>query len=426
MKTQHTLKNYSLWIAEGLLAGTFAGLTVAVYRLGLTYAEYALAFIWNFIRGNALCIGLWFIALLLLAAIVGGLLRIEGKAGGSGLPQLAAENEGRLDPCWWRVIAVKIPAAVLCILGGLSLGRVGPSIHLGAMAAKGVSHLPGGGREKQENRNRLLCCGAGAGLAATFHVPLAGFLFILEELRRDFDLALVVTGMSASMAADIVTRIIFGDATVFSYRAGAVPLRQYWLLILMGILLGLAGALYNFSMKNMQLLFKRFKHVPMEIRLMAPFLLAGILGLVLPQVLGGGKAMVAVLMGHPALSALALLLIVKFLFSVVCTGSGAPGGIFFPLFVMGAYLGAIFGDLSIQFCAVDAGLWQQFIILGMVGFFAGILRLPLTAVAIAAEITGSIAGLPDIILVSLIAYATANLTHTKSIIGEMLWVMEQG
>lgn len=425
MRENYTLKNYSLWIAEGVFAGILAGLTVAVYRFALRFAENNLSAIWNFIRGNALYIVLWFLALLLLAVTVGALLRIDGHAGGSGLAQLAAEANGRLDPCWWRVILVKIPASMLCFLGGLSLGQAGPSIHLGAMAAKGVSHLPGGGREKTENRRRLLFCGAGAGLAATFHIPLAGLLFILEELRYGFDLALVVTGMAATASADIVTRICFGEATLFSYQPGRVPVTQYWILLLLGILLGLAGAFYNFSMRSMQLLFKRFKNVPMEVRLMIPFLMAGVLGLVLPQVLASGKTMGALLKnGHPAIPVLFLLLLVKFIFSVVCTGSGAPGGIFSPMFAMGAYMGAIFGDIASQLFAVNADLWQQFIILGMAGFFSAIFRLPLTAVAITAEITGSIVGLPDIIVVSLIAYATANLTRTRPIIRELLFVME--
>lgn len=413
-------KNYSKWIMEGILSGVFAGITVTVYRFGLTHAENILAAIWNYIRGNALFTALWFVALLLLAAIVGGLLRIESRAGGSGLPQLAAEIEGAMDPCWWKVIIIKLVSAVLCILGGLSLGRVGPSIQFGAMAGKGVSLIPGNERELRENRLRLLCCGAGAGLAATFHVPLAGFLFIIEELRRGFDRAIVVTGITATLTADMVSRVFFGNATVFSYTAGSVPLTHYGVLVLLGVILGLAGAFYNFSMVKMQLLFKHFKKIPQEIRLMVPFLLAGILGLVLPQVLGGGRPMVAILMGeHPALSTLAILLIVKFIFSVICSGSGAPGGIFFPLFVMGAYIGAICGDVSVQFLGLDAALWQQFIILGMAGFFTGILRLPLTGIAITAEITGSIAGLPDIIIVVLAAYVTANLTRTKSIIKEL-------
>lgn len=417
---KQNIKQYIIWLVEGILAGAGAGITVALYRFGLTNAENILSFIWDKIRGNALLTGLWFAALLLLAVIVGSLLRLEGRAGGSGLPQLAAEIDGAIDPCWWKVILVKLISAVLCILGGLSLGRVGPSIQFGAMAAKGVSHIPGNGRELKENRLRLLCCGAGAGLAATFHVPLAGLLFILEELRHNFDKALVITGAAASLSGDIVCRLIFGNATVFSYTPGLIPLPDYWLLVLLGLLLGLAGAFYNYSMVKMQLLFNKFKKVPQEIRFMVPFLLAGIFGLCLPQILGGGRPMVKILTDtSPVLTTLLILFVFKFIFSVICSGSGAPGGIFFPLFVMGAYLGAIFGSVSIQFFGVDAGLWQQFMILGMAGFFTGILRLPLTGIAITAEITGSILGLPDIVLVVLVSYATAGLTPVKSIIREL-------
>lgn len=426
MEEKYTVRNYSLWAGEGILAGAFAGLTIAVYRFCLRAAEEGLATVWQFLRGNPLYIALWFAALLLLAVITGGMMRIEGKAGGSGLPQLASEVRGGMDPCWWRVILVKIPAASLGTLAGLSLGRTGPSIHLGAMAAKGISHIPGGGRQTRESRLRLLCCGAGAGLAATLHVPLAGLLFTLEQLRRGFDLAYVVTGMAATVSADIVTRIFFGSAAAFPYQAGSIPVEKYWLLVLLGVVLGLAGGVYNFSIANMQRMFKRFQKVPQEIKFMVPFLLAGVFGIVLPEVLGGGQPMVLLLVKtSPALSVMAGLLIVKFIFSVICTGSGAPGGIFTPMFVMGAYMGAIFGSLAVQYCGVEPSLWQSFIILGMAGFFAGIFRLPLTGIAMGVEIIGSIQGLPDILLVCLVAFAVGNLTRTKSIIAEMLSVAEE-
>lgn len=421
MKTQNKIIEYSRWIAEGICVGLASAAVVAVYHVSLTRSEALLASIWDFIRGHALYITVWFAFLLLLSVLVGALLRIEANAGGSGLVQLILEYNGKLDLCWWRIILVKIPAAALCALGGLSLGQAGPSIHMGAMSAKGVSLIPGGGRDRQENRLRLFCCGAGAGLTATFHVPLAGLFFILEKLHGRFDTSFVITGMSATLSADLMTRMLFGSKTAFSYQAVDIPFTCWWILPLFGILLGLAGAFYNFSMGRMQRLFKRFPQIPMEVRLMVPFLCAGVLGLLLPQVIGNGSRMSALIMSQrPALSILVLLLAVKFIFSVICTGSGAPGGVFSPMFVMGAYLGAVFGSLAITGLSLDPNLWTQFILLGMTGFFAGIFRLPITAVVIVAEINGSITGLPTAIIVALTAYATANLTHTGSIIRELM------
>ena len=96
----------------------------------------------------------------------------------------------------------------------------------------------------------------------------------------------------------------------------------------------------------------------------------------------------------PALPALALLLLAKFLFSVVSFGSGAPGGIFFPMLVLGSYLGAIFGSVVIPLLGLPADRMDKFIILAMAGIFASIVRAPITGIVLIAEMTGSEANDP--------------------------------
>lgn len=123
---------------------------------------------------------------------------------------------------------------------------------------------------------------------------------------------------------------------------------------------------------------------------------------------------------HPSVTFLLLLLIVKFLFSAVSFGSGAPGGIFFPLLVLGSYIGAIYGDLSIQLLGLSDNMWSQFIILGMAGLFSSITRAPLTGIILITEMSGNMHRLLDIGVVCILAYATANLLGSKPIYDSLL------
>lgn len=404
-----------LYVFYGLLVGILGGLAAILYRFLLGQAENFLFDAVAFISGNSVRILLWFSSLALLSLVVGKIAAWEPLAAGSGIPQVSGEVRGHLNPIWWRVLLAKITGGTLAILGGLSLGREGPSIQLGAMAAKGISRI---GRLDLTKERHLISCGAGAGLAAAFNAPLAGILFVLEEIHHNFDRKILAVGIVAAVTADYLSKLFFGQSTVFSYESPLMNLRNYWLLLVLGILLGAAGALYNLVMVKGQDLMGK---CPRPIKMLIPFLVAGVLAVCLPQVLGGGHQMVELLMTErPALPMLALLLTVKFLFSVVSFGSGAPGGIFFPMLVLGSYLGAIFGSVVIPLLGLPADRMDKFIVLAMAGIFASIVRAPITGIVLIAEMTGSMTCLIDVVAVSILSYLTANLLGVPPIYTSLL------
>ncbi|WP_434311737.1 ClC family H(+)/Cl(-) exchange transporter [Hominifimenecus sp. rT4P-3] len=407
------------YVFYGLQVGLLAGLVAIFYRLLLGKAEDALFFVVHWISGNPLRIGGWFLCLIPLGLIVGLIAKWEPMSAGSGIPQVSGEMRGHLNPVWWRVLLAKISGGSLAILGGLSLGREGPSIQLGAMAAKGIAkefRLDG-----TMERN-LISCGAGAGLAAAFNAPLAGILFVLEEIHRTFDRRVLAMGLVAAVVADYLSKLVFGQSTIFSYESPVMNLKNYWLLVILGILLGVAGVVYNLVMVKGQDWFGRLKKIPQPVKVMIPFLIAGVLAVYLPEVLGGGHAMVELLTAEqiPGLSVLVLLLLAKFLFSVVSFGSGAPGGIFFPLLILGSYIGAIFGSIVVPLLGLPEDLIQKFIILAMAGIFASIVRAPITGIVLIAEMTGSMTSLIDIVVVSMISYLVANLLGNPPIYATLL------
>ena len=399
---------YSL-VLEGILVGAASGLTAVLFRLALEQAEAFRQWVGQQLSQTPWAIPLWVVALLVGAALVTLLLKWEPYIGGSGIPQVEGELQGALSQCWWRVLTAKFLGGVISIGAGLSLGREGPSIQLGAMAGKGVSRLCR--RECTEER-LLFTCGAGAGLSAAFNAPLAGVLFALEELHKDFSTQVLLSMMSASITADLVSRVLCGQAPVFDFTGvEMLPLSQYWMVLILGLFLGVVGAFYNFCLEKSQQLYAK---LPWQyLRTVIPFLLAGVLLLVYPKVLGGGSSLVGQVSQSMALEALLLLFAVKFLYSMVSFGSGVPGGIFLPLLVLGALVGACSSQVF-QLMGFSVPT-ENFIMLAMAGMFSAIVRAPVTGIVLISEMCGSVSHLLTLTLVSLAAYVVADLLGSRPV-----------
>ena len=280
-------------IGEGLLVGIIGGLVVLFYRIALSYAGDWLNQILSYIKGKPLAILGWFAVLALFAVIVGKLVKMEPMISGSGIPQVEGEVTGKLTQNWKRVLPAKFLGGFLCLLGGLSLGREGPSIQLGAMAGKGVSQILD--RGKTEERY-LMTCGASAGLAAAFHAPLAGVIFAVEEIHKGFSVSILISVMTASVTADFIASSLIGLEPVFQFDLEhSLPQNYYWLLIVLGIIVGAAGVFYNWAMLKAQDLYKKPKCLNETGRILIAFLTAGVLGFVMPAVLGSGHNLIEAL-----------------------------------------------------------------------------------------------------------------------------------
>ena len=182
----------TMLVVEGLLVGVFAGLVTSLYRYLLDRADDIRNAAIGFCSGSPLRMLGWFGALAVMAVVVTLLLKWEPMISGSGIPQVEAELMGYIRPCWWRVVLGKIAAGFVCILGGLSLGREGPSVQLGGMAGKGISR---GLKRFRLEEHFLITCGASAGLSAAFNAPLAGVMFALEEIHKNFSAMVLLSCM---------------------------------------------------------------------------------------------------------------------------------------------------------------------------------------------------------------------------------------
>lgn len=406
-KIEYRNKEAFYLIVRGLEVGVAAGLVCVLYRYLLQYAERGLNIVLSQLNGNPVRIIFWFIALIVLGLFVSTINKSVPFASGSGIPQVNGEVKGHFDEPWWQVILAKLVGGATSVFSGLSLGREGPSVQLGGMAAKGIAKVTGADKTTEL---RMISCGAGAGMSAAFNAPLAGVMFVLEEIHHSFDKNILCMGIVATVTADYTSKLFFGQSTIFNYDTINFPLRDYWILVIMGIVMGICGILYNIGMLKMQDIYKKFKSVPDYIKMPVVFVLSGVVGIVLPQITCGGHSMVEFLINdHPSLTFMIVLLSAKYIFGAVCFASGAPGGTLYPLCILGTYIGAIFGTGAINILGLNQSFWEEFVVLGMAGLFSSIVRAPITGIVLMFELTGNMNNLLPLATVSLISYAVANL-----------------
>jgi H+/Cl- antiporter ClcA len=413
-------------VLKSIAIGTVAGVIVTLYRYVLSIAEKFCLSAYSFLRSHPSELPVWIAFVLALGLITGWFMNRFRMAGGSGIPQVKGIILGFLKDNWFSTLIVKFIGGATAILAGLSLGREGPSIQLGACVGDGLGKLLSKSRTE---RKILIAGGASAGLAAAFNAPLAGVMFAFEEIFRYLSPIILLATTVSAIIADYISKIFVGMTPIFSFdTSDAIPLNAYWILILLGALTGLAGAFYNKALIWAQLFYGRlWSNLRMKILKPVPiFAFAVFIGILFPLAIGSGHSVLEELRFSNSVRFFLALLAVKFVFSIVSFLSGAPGGIFFPLLILGALLGASFGKIAIDWWGMETALFDNFIILAMAGLFTAIVRAPITGIVLLTEMTGSFTHLLSLTIVSIVAYIVANTTGIPPIYDSLLGALLEG
>lgn len=391
-------------VVLGAVVGIVSGLMAVFYRILLGKIDQ----IRTSLYAEGFSIGMLLLALFAAWAII-KLLWWARFSGGSGIPQIRGELLGQWEMPIASTMASKIAGGALGNLVGLSLGREGPSIQLGGLTGKVVAKITG---RSVESERILIAAGSSAGLAAAFNAPIAGTLFALEELYGTFSHRLFIPGMTASLTATGVSYFLLGDNASFTFRISEVlGLHTAFWVILTGVLAGLSGICFNRLLEHVRGIFGK---VPGGLRSILPFvlLLTVAIGYLFPEILGGGHHLVEMLVTTDISLALCLLLLVsKLLFTVFCYDSGAQGGIFLPVLVLGALCGSIVFYLS----GMDPVYKVNFIICGMAAVMTSVVRSPIMAILLVMEMTGSFTHLTMIALSAMTAFLVAEGTGTEAV-----------
>lgn len=373
-----------------VIVGAVSGLVVAVFRISLEQADHwrnaliAWAQGWN-VAGMLLIAGVCASATAIAAWLV---RRFSPQATGSGIPHVEAVVRGEVRQVPFRLIPVKFAGGLLAIGSGLALGREGPSVQIGATIAHLVGRLF---RRTWQDCRVLLAAGAGAGLATAFNVPIAGAIFVLEEVVRRFETRIAIIALGTSATAISVARFFLGAGTDFHVEelhyvgTGASPL-----IFLLGLCSGFLAVGYNHGMLGTIAAAKRLTRWPVELRAALVGAGVGMLAWFAPDLVGGGEPLTqTTLAGAWSLSVLPLVFLLRFGLSAVSYAARTPGGLFAPMLVLGAQFGLAFGIVSQRaFPSLDIQP-AAFAVVGMAAFFTGVVRAPLTGIVLVTEMTAS-------------------------------------
>lgn len=344
----------------------------------------------------------------LLAWLTSGALK---PTRGSGIPQViaaldVATTEFRRDNLSLKVSAGKLALTTLSLLGGASVGREGPTVHVGAS----LMYMFGrwfGFRDPKELSHFLLAGGA-AGIAAAFNTPLAGIVFAIEELSGRFEHRFSGTLLTAVIVGGVVSLGLLGNYTYFGKVSATLPLGQAWLAILVcGTVAGLLGGVFA---KAVLLTMEGRPRWLGRLRQRHPVLLAALCGLALVLL---GAAFGAGAFGTGYEQARGLVQggatvghefgLMKLLANLVSYVAGIPGGLFSPALAVGAGLGH---NLAAMMPSVDERI---FVLLGMCAYLTGVTQAPLTSAVISLELTDSSDMLLPILATVLIARGVSGL-----------------
>ena len=359
---------------------------------------------------------------LVLGTLAGGIIELLApSAAGGGIPQVKAALAKYPVILNLRTAIVKTVATILIVGAGFTLGRRGPTVHIGAALGAQVSRwIP----NSPTNRRQMIAAGAAAGLAAGFNTPIAGVLFVVEELMRDISGLTLETAIAASFTGAVVSRI-FGStdlnvplAVIDSARRGSFAVPEIPFYVVLGILAGVLGGIFNRSIiAGMK--FARSLPISIPLRIGMAGLISGTIVAWLPPFFQDNAGLRELLIaGQFSWQVTALVFVAQFCLTILVYSAGAPGGLFAPALVLGSALGYLVGLAEVALIRSESP--YTFAFAGMGAFFTAVVRVPVTAIIIIFEMTADFNLVLPLMIACAVAYIVAESVSPASLYEHLL------
>lgn len=404
---------FSIALLIGLLAGTVGGYFHHAINWLSQWPHWLSSALhgWQLVGAGA-CVTM-------LAALTALFLvrRFAPEAGGSGVQEIEGAMADKRVVRWHRVLPVKFFGGILSISSGLVLGREGPTIHIGASVAQGISQFF---RILPAERKGLLAAGGAAGLACAFNAPVASMIFVIEEMRAEFPYSIrnYMAVALACLASTVATQWIGGSAPDLRilYEGGLVALPWLAVFIPLGVILGALGVLLNSGLL-------RLSDFSAACQKRVPYSYTAVVGLIVgalivsyPAFVTGGESLVREYgIAAPGIGMLLLLVLVRFFLSTASYATGVPGGIFAPILSLGMCLGLAVGAVVLWLAPHGSLDPVALGIAAMGGLFAASVQAPTVGIILIAELTGTYELLFPIAITCFVAHISARWMGARPI-----------
>lgn len=342
------------------------------------------------------------------------LFRYFPNARGSGVPQTKAALYAREGRITIRTVFGKFFCTSATLASGIPLGREGPSVQVGAGIASVLGRFLG---LRPERVKALLPVGAAAAIAAAFNTPLAAVLFALEEVVGDLNAPVIGSVVLASATAWLILRLLLGNNPLFKVpQYQLVHPAEFGVYAVLGVAGGIVSAAFTKLLLGMRQRFLKLPKKTLWFQPVAGGVLVGLLGWLVPQVLGVGYGYVGeALNGKMAFNLMALLVLLKLVAVTTSYASGNAGGIFGPALFIGAMLGGCVGTLAHDLFPAHTATPGAYALVGMGAAFAGIVRAPMTSVLMIFEMTQNYAVIVPLMISNLVSLFIASRLQREPI-----------
>jgi len=357
------------------------------------------------------------IAIMMFAGLLTGTIisRFAKEAKGHGVPEVMeaiALKRGRIRP---RVAVAKIIASAITIGSGGSAGREGPIVQVGSTLGSTAGQWA---KLSDEQVGMLVASGAAAGIAATFNAPIAGTLFALEVILGRFTNRYIGIVVVSAVSANVVSRILLGENPAFVVPAyGLNSPMELLMYLIMGIVCALVAILFIRMLYGAEHIFDKWQ-LPLPFKTSLGMGLTAVVAISAPEVLGPGLEFIGEAIAEDMSLTIQMmlgLLGLKLVATTFTLGAGNSGGVFAPGLFMGAMVGGIFGELSVQFfpqIPIESGAYA---LVGMAAVFAGSARAPMTAIIIVLEMSNDYRLILPLLMTVVISTLLADFLHPDSI-----------
>lgn len=427
-------------MAVGIVTGIMAGIVVTFFNIAAELFSKYSKDVYLLVREHPQFVPLLFVALAIIAFAIATLTKFVPMMRGSGIPQTEGASRGLLELEWYKSLPSMAAACLVCIISGLTAGAEGPSMFIGATCGEGTSKIL---RCTDMEKRYQITGGACAGLAVAFNAPLTGITFAFEEAHRRFTPAIFICAFSSVLSAIITRNVLFElmnmpITSVFqSFTLVQIPLKSYGFVVLAALASGLCGlGFYALCMLSKKLFGKiKTKNalVTNYLKLLFPFVFAGVFGLISVSVMGGGHSFIeslgtlggskeqtiASIFSSPVVVTLILVLVMRVVATALNLGAGVPCGIFIPMLAIGACIGALVSKLSIAW-GMSPLYADCIVMICMATFFTTIVKAPLTAIIMVVELTWQFTLLVPVVLGVSFGYMVNEVCGRRSLYDELL------
>lgn len=427
-------------MAVGIVTGILSGIVVTFFNIAADlFSKYAKD-VYALVRENPAFVPLLFVALAIIAFAIATVSKFVPMVRGSGIPQTEGAARGLLELKWYKSLPAMAASCLVCILSGLTAGAEGPSMFIGATCGEGTSKLL---RCTDMEKRYQITGGACAGLAVAFNAPLTGITFAFEEAHRRFTPAIFICAFSSVLSAIITRNALYGwmnlpvEGTLSSFSLIQIPLKSYGFVALAAVVSGICGfGFYNLCLLSKKLFAKiqtKNTLTTTYLKLLFPFIFAGVFGLITASVMGGGHSFieslgthggttqqsVATIFSSPVVVTLILVLVMRVIATALNLGAGVPCGIFIPMLAIGACIGTLVAKLGVAW-GMPAEYADCIVMICMATFFATIVKAPLTAIIMVVELTWQFTLLVPVVLGVSFGYMVSEVFGARSIYDELL------